>query len=124
MKAYLLLIPLVLALSSCEKEPRPVNEPDKEFSPIVLTRAEQDINTGVNEFGLTLYRSLYNKDQVFVSPLSVSLALSMTAYGARGTTEQEMIATLGFGNATRDQVGEYYKKMVQALIDADRKSVV
>ena len=124
MKAYLLLIPLVLALSSCEKEPRPDNEPDKEFTPIVLTRAEQDINTDVNEFGLKLYRSLYNKDQVFISPLSVSLALSMTAYGARGTTEQEMIATLGFGEATRDQVGEYYKKMVPALIDADNRTTL
>ena len=124
MKAYLLLIPLVLAFSSCEKEPRPDNEHDKEFTPIVLTRAEQDINTDVNEFGLKMYRSLSNKDQVFISPLSVSLALSMTAYGARGTTEQEMIATMGFGDATRDQVGEYYKKMVPALIDADNRTTL
>ena len=124
MKPYLLLIPLLLALGGCQKDPLPNNGPDKEFSPIVLTKAEEDINAGVNEFGLKLYRSLYNKDKVFISPLSVSLALSMTAYGARGTTEQEMIATLGFGNATRDQVGGYYKKMVPALVEADNRTTL
>ena len=124
MKSYILLIPLLLAFGGCQKDPLPNNGPDKEFSPIVLTKAEEDINAGVNEFGLKLYRSLYNKDKVFISPLSVSLALSMTAYGARGTTEQEMIATLGFGNATRDQVGGYYKKMVPALVEADNRTTL
>ena len=122
MKAYLLLIPLLLATVSCQKDPLPGGH--EEFTPIVLTKAEEGINTGVNEFGLKLYRSLYNKDQEFISPLSVSLALSMTAYGARGTTEQEMIATLGFGDATRDQVGGYYKKMVPALLEADNKTTL
>ena len=124
MKPYLLLIPLLLAFGGCQKEPLTDNGPDKEFTPIVLTKAEEDINAGVNEFGLKLYRSLYNKEKVFISPLSVSLALSMTAYGARGTTEQEMIATLGFGSATRDQVGGYYKKMVPSLVDADNRTTL
>lgn len=123
MKPYLLLILSLFAAFGCGKLPgQEEEEPAKEFSPIVLTRAEQDINVGVNEFGLKLFRSLFVKDQVFISPLSVSLALSMTAYGARGITEQEMIATLGFGDATRDQVGDYYKKMVPALIDADNRT--
>lgn len=124
MKHFILMIPLLLALSACEKEPRPNDGPDKEFTPIVLTKAEQGINDGANEFGLRLFRSLYNKDQVFISPLSISLALSMTAYGARGVTEQEMIATLGFGDATRDQVGEYYGKMVPALLNADNRTTL
>ena len=121
MKPYLLIISILITLCGCNKLPDD-NEQGKEFSPIVLTRAEQGINTGMNDFGLNLFHALYQKDQVFISPLSVSLALSMTAYGARGTTEQEMIATLGFGNATRDQVGDYYKKMIPALIDADDRT--
>ena len=124
MKPYLLIISIVLTLcGGCNKLPDD-KESGKEFSPIVLTRAEQEINVGVNDFGLRLFRSLYAKDQVFISPLSVSLALSMTAYGARGTTEQEMIATLGFSAATRDLVGDYYKKMVPALIDADDRTTL
>lgn len=119
----MMIIPMLLALGGCDKAPSQP-EPSKEFTPIVLTKAEEDINTGVNEFGLTLYRSLYNKEQEFISPLSVSLALSMTAYGARGTTEEQMIATLGFGGATRDQVGGYYKKMVPALIAADDRTTL
>ena len=122
MKPYLLLVLSLFAAFGCSKLPEEPEEPDKEFSPIVLTRSEQGINVSANDFGLKLFRSLYDKDQVFISPLSVSLALSMTAYGARGTTEQEMIATLGFGEATRDQVGEYYKKIVPALIGADNRT--
>ena len=125
MKPYLLLVLSLFAACGCNKLPeQEEEEPAKEFTPIVLTRAEQDINVSVNDFGLKLFRSLYKKDQVFISPLSISLALSMTAYGARGTTEQEMIATLGFGTATRDQVGEYYKKMVPALTGADNRTVL
>ncbi|MBQ9877493.1 MAG: serpin family protein [Bacteroidales bacterium] len=124
MKRYLLLIPLLLAMIACEKEPRQDDGPDKEFTPIVLTKAEEGINYSVNDFGLKLYRSLYEEDQVFISPMSVSLALSMAAYGARETTEKEMIATLGFGDATRDQVGDYYKKMVPALTDADNRTAL
>ena len=124
MRPYILFIPLLMAVIGCNKEPLPVEEPDKEFTPIVLTKAEEGINNGVNEFGLKLFQALYDKDQVFISPLSISLALSMTAYGARGATEQEMIATLGFGEATRDQVGAYYKKMVPALIEADNRTTL
>ena len=124
MKRLLILLTILFAACSCNKEKQPGDEPYKEFSPIVLTKAEQDINSSVNEFGLKLFRSLYNKDDVFISPLSVSLALSMTAYGARGATEQEMISTLGFGDATRDQVGSYYQKMVPSLTGADDRTTL
>ena len=124
MKRLLILLTIICAACACNKEKQPGDEPYKEFSPIVLTKAEQDINSSANEFGLRLYRSLYNKDNVFISPLSVSLALSMTAYGARGATEQEMISTLGFGDATRDQVGSYYQKMVPSLTGADDRTTL
>ena len=123
MKRLFFILTILAAVCSCDKEKQPEG-PFKEFSPIVLTKAEQDINTGVNDFGLKLYRSLYDKDQVFISPLSISLALSMTAYGARGETEQEMIATLGFPGATREEVGGYYKKMVPALCGADDRTIL
>lgn len=53
--------------------------------------------TASNQFGIDLYlrarRSAANENLV-VSPLSAALALSMTAAGARGRTQAEMLATL------------------------------
>lgn len=48
-------------------------------------------------FGLFQDIAAYDEsDIVFISPLSASIALSMTAAGAGGATQEEMLRTLGF----------------------------
>lgn len=48
-------------------------------------------------FGLFQDITAYDEsDIVFISPLSASIALSMTAAGAGGATQEEMLRTLGF----------------------------
>lgn len=50
-----------------------------------------------NAFGLDLYRALRDAspdDNLFISPLSVAMALTMAAEGAAGETEAQMVATL------------------------------
>lgn len=48
-------------------------------------------------FGLFQDIAAYDEsDIVFISPLSASIALSMTAAGAEGATQEEMLRTLGF----------------------------
>ncbi|HEY9870347.1 MAG TPA: serpin family protein, partial [Candidatus Obscuribacterales bacterium] len=50
------------------------------------------------DFGFNLLRAEVARkpeENVFISPLSVSLALGMTYNGARGKTQQEMAAALG-----------------------------
>lgn len=52
-----------------------------------------------NAFGLDLFRLLASQaagDNLFISPYSVSIALTMTAEGARGETEAEMSRVLRF----------------------------
>lgn len=66
------------------------------------TDVEKLAATASNTFGLELFRSLAKTDpsrNLFISPYSMSVALSMTAEGARRETEREMAAVLHFPNA-------------------------
>lgn len=58
-------------------------------------------------FGLNLFKNSYKSDEnSLVSPLSVMLALSMTANGADNQTLQQMERVLG-GNISIDELNEY-----------------
>jgi serpin B len=59
--------------------------------------------TALNRFGISLYRQLAAADatsNIVMSPASIAIALTMTAAGARGTTLDEMIATLHIDDPT------------------------
>ena len=104
--------------ASCEEQ-----GPEYPGEPIPLTKAEEGINASANNFGFDVFHELYKEDQVLFSPLSASLALSMTATGADGNTAKQMTKVLGFDGFTTDEVNGYYKKMVSALLTADPKTV-
>ena len=54
----------------------------------------ESVVAGDTEFALDLLQLVAQGDNVFVSPLSITTALGMTAAGARGTTREEMAAML------------------------------
>lgn len=54
-----------------------------------------------------------------ISPLSVSMALSMTLNGASGTTLTAIQNTLGFGGLTREEINTVCKELTDALVKAD-----
>ena len=61
-----------------------------------------------------------SSDNVMVSPLSLMLALSMTANGAGGNTAQEMLSVLG-GDMTMEQLNEVLHAYVKDL-PSDREA--
>src|SRR6266576_3403304 len=96
-------IAFALACSSAT-EPRPTEpSPVLDALPRALSAGEQRIIAANNDFSFSLVRRLgaaESDSNVFVSPLSASMALGMAMNGASGTTFDEMRATLGFGTAT------------------------
>ena len=86
------------SLSACNKQDPDTDHEetveDKPFEPIALTKAEQEISNASNQFGFDVYHKLYAGKQMLISPLSLSLALSMTANGAKGQTAEEMLSTI------------------------------
>ena len=89
-----------------------------------LTSAEKKVVSSSNKFGLNLFNKINQTDKeknVFISPLSVSLALGMTMNGANGETYNEMRTTLQFSNLTNEEINNSYKTLIQTLYNSDPK---
>jgi serine protease inhibitor len=75
------------------------------------------------KFALDLFRELVAEDvdkNIFISPLSVSIALAMTYNGAEGTTKDAMARTLDFGNMTLEEVNQEYSNLMESLKNVDQ----
>lgn len=82
---------------------------------------------GSNSFGLKLLGLLAAEDKssnVFISPTSISLALTMTANGAAGTTRSAMLSTLALQELNLGQVNAADRDLSTVLHSADPNIVV
>lgn len=93
--------------------------------PRALTSAEQKLVSGSNAFAFDLFRQI-NTDQrssnVFMSPLSASMALGMTVNGAGGSTYDAMHNTLRLGDASKQEVNEGYESLIALLRGLDKST--
>ncbi|KAG7316237.1 hypothetical protein KOW79_019778 [Hemibagrus wyckioides] len=72
------------------------------------------------DFAFALYEKLSNNadakgKNIFFSPLSISMALSMLALGAKKETHSQIFSTLGYSSLTEDQVNEAYEHLLHML---------
>lgn len=89
-----------------------------------LTELEKRLVHISNDFGFNLLRTVNQTESgkdVFISPLSVSMALGMTLNGADGTTEEAMRSTLGFSGMTQEEVNKASSGLMQLLRTLDPK---
>jgi serpin B len=97
---------------------------EQRIPPRPLTSAEQSIVTADNSFGFKLFTTV-NKSEVgkslFISPVSVSMALGMTLNGANGSTRDAMIQTLEFTGMTQADINGSYKSLIALLCGLDPK---
>lgn len=133
MKKYICLLLLVsCSLVACEKntggqdynDPTGIDQTDKnpgassldpEKSMLALVEAD-------NAFGIGLFKEMATENQdsnIFISPVSVALALAMTYNGAAYSTKDAMESTLKLEDLTTDQINEAYKNLMNKLINAD-----
>ena len=80
-----------------------------------------EANTG---FAFDVFREINavdNDKSVFISPLSISTALSMTYQGARGTTKDSMAEALGYKGIDIEALNESYKNLLSYLRHSDDK---
>ena len=89
-----------------------------------LTATERHLVESDNKFGLKLFREIVKTEKdsnVFISPLSVSMALGMTYNGANGETQEAMQQTLELSGLTLQEVNEAYKNLIELLRGLDPK---
>jgi serpin B len=81
--------------------------------------------SSMNDFGFGMFRNIWPEGapvNYVISPLSVSLALSMTYNGADGETKSEMAKVLGFAGKSEAQVNAFNLDLIKRLQSADPKS--
>lgn len=106
-----------IVLTSCAKD-------EDQYKEINLTMKSKQIVEADNAFGLELFQRIVQgeeKENLMLSPLSISTALSMAYNGAESTTMDEMAAALKVEDFTREELNETYKQLLAALIGADSK---
>jgi len=89
-----------------------------------LTALEKELVEADGRFGLKLFREIVREEQdknVFISPLSVSMALGMTYNGAAGTTEEAMKNTLEYGDLSPDEINVSFQSLIALLCQLDPK---
>ncbi|OGU59405.1 MAG: hypothetical protein A2V66_16195 [Ignavibacteria bacterium RBG_13_36_8] len=92
-----------------------------------LTVSEQKLVQSGNAFGLKIFREINNTEgnkNIFISPLSISMALGMTYNGANGTTLDGMHTTLEYGDLTLDEINQAYKNVIDLLYSLDPEVVM
>ena len=86
--------------------------------PRALSAGEQAVVGASNTFGFNLLRELEKTrgdSNIFMSPLSASMALGMTMNGAAGPTFDEMRAALAFGTRPAAEINASYRSLIDML---------
>jgi len=118
-KSLTFALVILLFVSCVDKTNNPVDEAPRQFSVIEKQLAESS-----DEFAFKLFKQVYKSEpdkNLFISPLSVSMALGMTMNGADGTTYEAMKSTLSLNSFTRQQANETYQSLTGLLTTIDSK---
>jgi serine protease inhibitor len=76
-----------------------------------------------NRFSFNLFDRIAKKEtnkNIFISPLSISLALSMTYNGARGETQNAMAKTLEAQGIAINEVNHFNRMLQESLLSSDK----
>jgi len=122
MKRIYQLILIVLFTAGCSRQNDLIIQVPDEAKTIQLTANQGKRVTQDNEFAFDLLKKTITasgETNVFVSPLSVSIALGMTWNGAIGTTKTEMEAALKMNGMSATDINDYYRIMLSTLPSID-----
>ena len=112
-----LLSIITITFAGCDGSVGPIGDLPRE-----LSIAESNLIDADNRFAFKLFQEVNRFEgdtNVFISPLSVAMALGMTLNGADGTTEQAMLETLELAGLSRDAVNEAYRTLIDLLRNLD-----
>ena len=88
---------------------------------------DTNVVTANTQFGFHLFNEIRKIEQdknIFISPLSISIALAMTLNGASGETEQAMTNTLQLQQLRSESINTGYAGLRHALQTSDPKVVL
>lgn len=121
----LFIIASMVLFTGCESNVSgPEENGENRLSQEEITQAAQKLVEADHSFSIDVFKEVVDKDtseNVFISPLSISIALGMTLNGAKGETFEEMRETLAFHDLNLSEINEGYKYLIEQLTTADPK---
>lgn len=119
----LILLTASLTATACSVSPTraPVTEP-----PRSITAEESALIESDNLFGLKLFSAVSEEEgdkNIFLSPLSIAMALGMTLNGADGDTYDAMRETLELTGLTEEEINRSYRSLIDLLTAMDPKVI-
>ncbi len=111
---------LFIFLACCSKQP--AEKVSKENGS--ATMVEKNVVAANNQFGFHLFQHLVSDDKdqnIFISPFSISLALTMTLNGADSKTRSAMQQTLEYQKLSLEQINQADKVLLDNLQHLDSK---
>lgn len=112
-----------LVLISCSKTNDEILP--KEPVQINLTQEQAAIIESGNSFAFDIFRKILENtpetENIIISPLSISYALSMTLNGANGATREAMLSALGSEGITPEQINASFSELTEALLSVDKR---
>jgi serine protease inhibitor len=115
-----ILIPMLLISCSKTEETLPKNPVQ-----INLTQDQAGVIESGNSFAFDIFRTIINNngenENVILSPLSISSALSMAMNGAAGETRDSILNALRLEGITPEAINNSYKDLTESLLTVDKR---
>lgn len=89
-----------------------------------LSSVEKKLVENGQSFSFNVFKSTVaddNSENIFISPLSISVALGMTMNGAEGETYEQMKQTLAFKGLSSEEINSGYQSLIELLTTVDPK---
>ncbi len=96
--------------------------PNRELSSLNLGSTEKRVISAGGSFAFDLFGKMAQQaggKNLFMSPLSVSMALAMTMNGANGQTYSDMQKTLGLSDLTENEINRSYSNITSLFGNLD-----
>ncbi|UGU17550.1 serpin family protein [Sinomicrobium kalidii] len=110
---------------ACDHDPSSSPEGPKGELPRELTASEIKLVEADHAFSYDIFRRTVaydtEKDNLMISPLSISTALAMTLNGANGETYESIRQTLRLQGMSQEEINEAFRSLIKLLISADPK---
>lgn len=120
------LIFLLIPYSGCEKQV--TEDLPGDPVPIELSQVEKSLSTSSNQFSFDIFKLIVEseteEENLMISPMSISYALSMTLNGAAGDTRDAMMEALRYNNITLEEINSSYKSLSNKLSSIDKRVVM
>ncbi len=123
---FFLIAFLISGFIACEKESDTAPEHEIELTPkqIELPARSDELIQGSNDFGIELFSkvAIEDEDNMMLSPLSASVALTMLLNGCDGDTYIQIRDMLGYpADMEVDDINDAYRELVSQLLQVDPK---